>query len=399
MNILTRIKILIAGVAVTSLYALPIYPRDINVDAIYIKRSAELNRLIDAKIELYSQAGATLAANDAAFAGWRSGNSVVFCRESSGSTIVQEFFLPTRTLRRVGIITGAPICFTVTNRYCLVKSAISANLSVSSFFSVLDIASGSMKKEKTPELFLDYSVSPFGSSYLRDGRDGIIEHYPESPLKKTLVRKSVYESSIQAGQPVAPFLSPDGSKVAVVSGAGGSYHAMIIEKGSITHTIDNISSAGEFAWIDSSTVAYRSGSPGYYRLAVLSLSDNKTRDIVTRTLNTNFTYCPANGLVAALEDGCLTLRSPRGSLTETYPLEGDDPSFSPSGNSIALLYSGKLFLVNREVMKKRLIEMRRTAAKILGMYRGVKSNKSLWENEFTPEYLDRKIALYRKFAD
>ncbi|HNX57833.1 MAG TPA: hypothetical protein PKK43_01950, partial [Spirochaetota bacterium] len=112
----------------------------------------------------------------------------------------------------------------------------------------------------------------------------------------------------------------------------------------------------------------------------------------------NFSYCPANGLFAALEDGSLTLRSPRTGLSELYPLEGDDPSFSPSGNSIALLYTGKLFIVNREVMKKHLFEMRRTAAKILSLYIDLKADKSLWENEFTPEYLDRKIALYRKLS-
>lgn len=395
---MTSVKALLSGAASLIICAGSLSAKDVNLDAIYIKRSPELTRLIDAKLELYSRAGATLAADGISFASWRSGNSILLCREASGNSVVSEYFLPTRSLRRITSVQGAPLSFHVTSRYCLMKSATAKELSVSPYFSVIDIASGRMKKETTPALFIDYSASPFGSSYLRDTADGVVEFYPDTAVKKTLARRNIYENIIQPGQAVTPFLSPDGSRIAVVAGAGGAYHAVIIEKGAVTRSIDGISSAGEFAWIDSSTLAYRSGSPGYYRLVLYSLAENRTRDLIASTLNTNFAYCPSNGLVAALEDGGLTLRSPRTGLSELYPLEGDDPSFSPSGNSIALLYTGKLFIVNREVMKKHLFEMRRTASKILSLYTDLKSNKALWENEFTPEYLDRKIALYRKLS-
>ncbi|HNX59386.1 MAG TPA: hypothetical protein PKK43_09810, partial [Spirochaetota bacterium] len=319
---MTYAKAFLAGAASLIICAGSLSARDVNLDAIYIKRSPELTRLIDAKLELYSRAGATLAADGISFAAWRSGNSILLCREASGNSVVSEYFLPTRSLRRITSVQGAPLSFHVTSRYCLMKSATAKELSVRPYFSVIDIASGRMKKESTPALFIDYSASPFGSSYLRDTADGVVEFYPDTAVKKTLVRRNIYENIIQPGQAVTPFLSPDGSRVAVVAGAGGAYHAVIIEKGAVTRSIDGISSAGEFAWVDSSTLAYRSGSPGYYRLVLYSPAENRSRDLIASTLNTNFSYCPANGLFAALEDGSLTLRSPRTGLSELYPLEG-----------------------------------------------------------------------------
>ncbi|HEY1405801.1 MAG TPA: hypothetical protein VF857_04250 [Spirochaetota bacterium] len=394
-----RATALSVGALIVLLSVRDLCARDVNIDAIYLKQSPLLTRIVDTKLDLFSRAGATLAADDVAFAGWKSGDSIVFCRESDGKTLVQEIYLPTRGQRHIANIPGAPLCVSVTGRYCLTKSAQANLLSVKPFFSVLDMTSGNVKSERTGELFLDFSISPFGSSYLRDTKDGITEYFPDSSRNKTLIRRELYSNQIKPGHTVTPFLSPDGGKIAVVIGGGGSYHALVYDKGALIRDIPGISSAGEFAWIDSSTIVYRNGSPGYYRLVLISLADNLTREVLRRTLNTNFSYCPANGLLVALEDGCITFRAARSSLIETYPLEGEDPLFSPNGNSLATLYAGKLFIVNREVMKKKLIEMKRTAGKLLELYREAKRTDSLWENDFTAEYLDRKIELYHRLTD
>jgi len=81
-----------------------------------------------------------------------------------------------------------------------------------------------------------------------------------------------------------------------------------------------------------------------------------------------------------------------------YPVEGEDISFAPDGNRFCLLYGGRLLIVQRQKMKTRIIEMKRVAAQIAGIYRALKSDKASFENSFSEEYVRRKEEIYAKLS-
>jgi hypothetical protein len=376
--------------------------RDVNLDAIYLKKSPVLSRIHDAKLDLFARAGAAYVQSGVSFAGWRSGDSLVFCIESDDNTGVYEFYLPTRAVRFLTRVDGVPLCASVSARYLYLKTARVRGIEVIQRFCVIDLSNGNKQSERVPQLFIDYSITPFGTSYMREGRDGVMEYFPDSARTRLVVPKSVYAGKTSAGQTVIPFLSPDGMRTAILIGGGGSYRALVVERGMIIREFGDVSSSVEFAWVDSSTVSYRSGGPGNYRMTVRSVDpagDGTVRTIGRKTFNTNFSYCPSNGFVSFLQDGCVAFASVRSNELEVFPFEGEDVIFSPNGNNFISLYRGRLFVLSRETMKKRIIDMKRAGAKLLSIYREARLDRSLWENDFSSEYIDRKIGIYSRLVE
>ena len=115
-------------------------------------------------------------------------------------------------------------------------------------------------------------------------------------------------------------------------------------------------------------------------------------------MNTNISYNEYNGIISYLTDGTISFWK-QGSDSEIWPLEGEDVIFAPGGNSFCTLYNGRLLIVQKEKMKSKIIELKRTALRILTIYTTLKNNPADWENTYSGDYIRRKIAIYEKLTD
>jgi len=83
----------------------------------------------------------------------------------------------------------------------------------------------------------------------------------------------------------------------------------------------------------------------------------------------------------------------------TIGLEGEDVSFSPDGNRFISLYLKKLFITSMATVKKKNIELAKTAKEISALYRNLLDARGDMANEYSPEYIRKKISIYGKLAE
>jgi len=69
-------------------------------------------------------------------------------------------------------------------------------------------------------------------------------------------------------------------------------------------------------------------------------------------------------------------------------------SLSPNGNRFISILNGRLFIVTIDCIGKNEILLRRSWAAILATYRELSLDKRHWENEYSLDYIRRKIRLY-----
>jgi len=103
-------------------------------------------------------------------------------------------------------------------------------------------------------------------------------------------------------------------------------------------------------------------------------------------------------MLSFLSDGAISFWK-KESGTEIWPLEGEDTLFAPGGNMFCSLYGGRLFIVQKELMRSRVVEMKRVAVKILSVYQSLAKTPTDWENFYSGNYIRRKVALYEKLTD
>ena len=130
---------------------------------------------------------------------------------------------------------------------------------------------------------------------------------------------------------------------------------------------------------------------------VYDCSNGSATQVGGRTMNTNISFCESNSTLSFLSDGAISFWK-QGELPEIWPLEGEDLAFSPGGNAFLTIYKGRLYIIQKEQMKTKTIEMKRIAEKILSVYLSIEKDQSCWENSYSGEYIRRKIALYRKLS-
>jgi hypothetical protein len=380
-----------------------VYGRDVNLDTIYIKSASPyIARLTEAKADSLKAVSARRIDSNIAFCGWSTGSAVLYVKDEDSVFKVYEYYLSSGTRRFIAQGRGAVVHAVVPSngKYILVKSLITVknNIIPQGLFSVVSVRTSDVKEYSSRSQFIDFSATSFGISYLREDNNGISEYFPDGNSHKTILSRDRYYSLIDKDQAVVPFLSPDASTIAVLNGGGGRYKTLFFKDGNNVGTMSGVNTASEYLWIDSRTIAYRTGSPGNYFPAVYSVDSGKSRMFGKKSMNTNISYSTVNGIVSYLTDGCISFYNVKADTSETYPVEGEDVLFSPNGNSFCALSGGNLYILQRELLKSRNIELRRTAVKILQLYRDALSDVSSHENDFSREYLERKVRLYGELS-
>ncbi len=381
------------------IFAGPVYSRDVNLDAVYFKvGSPILSRLTTAKLDLYSTVNAAIIDDEVAYAGWGSGSTLVYIRDLGTKTEICTCSLETRVQKTIAVLGGAPVTASIASggRFLCLKTILVSEENIEYHFGVVDIRTGKTKIERSSGLFCDYSITPFGNSYLQKRKRGIEEIFPDT----NVVRLIIPEKQIvhQNEDLLCAYFAPNGSRVALLTGGGGSYQTTIYDNGVIKSSFDGAASISEFAWLDSRRAAYRTGYAGNYRLAIRDVSVGTIKYVGNNTFNTNLSWAPQNSTVSFLQDGCISFYMINNDTLEIFPIEGEDVSFASGGNRFAALCGGRLFVVHREFMRSKIVELKRSASAVKNVYKDAAEHKELFENEFSSEYVARKISLYERIC-
>ena len=378
------------------------FARDVDLDAIYIKKTSPyLPKLTGAKLDLYAASGAVLVADGVSFAGWSSGARLVYTKESAERITLCDYYTSSR---RSGVIASIPggIVYAkmpTGSRYAYLSVLAQGKSAVpESFFVTVDLRTGDVGKYPSRSMFVDYGLTRYGASFIREEGGSLVETFPDTMRKNALLPRSRYGSVVRKNAAVLCYPSPDVGRLLVLAGEGGQYDAAVFEGGVLVRRISGVSSSVDITWIDNSRIAFREGAPGHYAVKLFSCADGSLSQIGVRTMNTNLSYCEYNGILSYLTDGAISFCRVESGEAEIWPIEGEDLSFAPGGNLFCALYGGRLFLVQRETMKSRAVELRRGAAKVLEIYRELLNAPGEWENSFSREYIARKTSLYEMLA-
>ena len=82
----------------------PLLARDVNLDKIYLKKgTGYLSKIVDAKMELYQNIGASLLGKDVIFADWTSGKRIVYIRENLKYNVnfISAYYPESRSRNRI----------------------------------------------------------------------------------------------------------------------------------------------------------------------------------------------------------------------------------------------------------------------------------------------------------
>lgn len=397
-------KVLYAyAIYVLALCLIPaLYGRDINLDSVYINTgSGYYGRLLEKKLEAYQAAGSQFIDRDVIFACWGDGNTILYVKEAPRINVVYAFNRTTRRYQELFRITGTitAVKSSATGRHLFIKRLIEGNGSMPrGETQVLDVSAKKIITLDSVYPFLDFSLAPGGNSIFVETADGIAEYAPDTGSKKNVVRKRDYTDILQPGAPVIAYQSPNRRQLVVVSGSGGSYRGKIISSGTSLQ-LPGITSASEFFWIDNSLLVYRKGYAGNFSVNLYDTASRKSTELLNNSLNTNIQFSVYPKIISFLQDQVIHAYDIRRAEHSTIGLEGEDVSFSPDGNRFVSLYLKKLFLTSMANVKKKNIELAKTAKEIMALYRNLLDARGDLANEYSPEYIRKKISVYSKIAE
>jgi hypothetical protein len=212
------------------------------------------------------------------------------------------------------------------------------------------------------------------------------------------VKKSEYANIVSPGAPSIAYLSPNGKKIIIVSGSGGSYRSKLIASGK-TWTVPGITSASEVYWLDNNLIIYRTGDSGNYSASLYDTATQKSTVLLANSLNTNIQFSVFPKMISFLKDQVIHLYDVRNNENINTGLEGEDVVFSPDGNRFISLYLKKLFLTSFITVKKKNIEMAKTAKQIMGLYQNILDSRKDLANEYSSDYIRKKIAVYGRMSE
>ncbi len=379
-----------------------LYARDINLDSVYINTgSSYYSKLLEKKIEAYQAAGSQFIDRDVIFACWGDGNTILYVKEAPRINVIYSFNRSTRRSHELFRITGTITAFKTSadGRFLFAKRLIDGGQSIPRGETmVLNIPSRSTAALESTYPFLDFSIAPGGNSIFMENRDGIVEYFPDTGGKNRLVQRKDYADILQSGSPAIAYQSPNRKQVVVVSGSGGSYRGKIIASGG-SWQLPGITSAGEIFWIDNTRLVYRKGYAGNYSVHLYDTATRKSSMLLGNSLNTNIQFSVYPKIISFLQDQVIHAYDIRKAEKITIGLEGEDVSFSPDGNRFISLYLKKLFINSMATVKKKNIELAKTAKEIVTLYRNLLDARGDMANEYSQEYVRKKISVYSKIAE
>ncbi|MFH0974944.1 MAG: hypothetical protein V1874_04080 [Spirochaetota bacterium] len=379
--------------------------RDINLDEIYIKKNSSLAKKLAAeKLEVYNKAGAVFVDRNVVFSGWISGDEIIYIKEAgSGNTNYVYKYKPrdrkaVEICRLHGLITIARV--SPNGRFLVLKRLIrNAGIIPKGELIIINISSAEVKIQSSAYAFLDFNITDEGNSIIFEKYGGIIEYFFDTEIQSELLLKKKYNEISGNNNPSIAYLSPDRQKILVLNGSGGSYKAKLIyfnkNESSLFKTI---SSASELFWLNNISFVYRSGYAGNYSVNIYNIKENKKTILLKQSLNTNINYSVHSGKVAFLKEQLICFYNMPGNKVVNTGLEGEDISFAPNDRFVSLFLK-KLFIVSSNSLEKKHIELKRSWGLIHQMYIDLLEKKDELENEYSRNYIERKIRVYKELID
>ena len=380
------------------LFSTGLAARDIDLDAIYITASKTglYNQLVTAKSTLYERAGSTIIANGVIFAHWLNGHEIVYIREFTGENIVYRYTIGTGSIRELcrirGVITYSRC--SSSGSFLVMKVLVLNGRDVPTGLRlIIDTEKGETSSTPVVNAFQDFTMGPDGDSVIYQD-NGLIEIWPASGGKTIIANRNDVIQVAQNGSSTMGLLSPNRKNFLFFSGSGGNYRASV--RGVYNRSVDGVSSASEIDWLDNRRILLRRGSPGYFSIDIFDCADGSSRSILAGSLHTNMMFSRPSGMVAMLYDGIICLYDAATGVTFLSGLEGEDVALSPDGSRFLSLYRKTLYCTHRSLLEKKQLEIRRGGSAILSLYRALQYRKDAWDNEYTGEYLTRKIRRYQE---
>jgi hypothetical protein len=378
----------------------PLSARDIDLDGIYLEKGTPIySQIVTAKEKLFSDISSLYIDSNVIFAEWSGGNDIIYIREFRGVNIVYRYTRNSRkkqeVVRFAGTVTSAFL-----SRYgdTLYAKTLFYNddAEAESETIVIDVKTGSISIKKSGRLFLDFTLHPSGYGIVCQTGDGIVKSFSFDGESKLLVKRDDVKSFMTGSDPVLAFVSPDEKKTVLVSGSGGVYSARLLTPSGQVD-INGISSGSDLKWIDSSRFIYRSGGGGDYSVNVYDVKSGKSKMLISGTMNPDINYSEIPGLITCLDNQMITVFSRDLKKRIDTGIEGEESFFSPDGVKFTSIYLGRLYINSLSMVQKYRIEIRRNAETLLSLYRHAAKDKSSWQNDYTSQYIGKKIRQYEKF--
>ncbi len=378
--------------------------RDINLDELYFKKdSLRAERLAILKLDAYQSVQAHLVDRDVVFAGWLSGSDLFYIQEVPGLSVNILFQYNAYRQRRTersripGVLTAARA--SPDGSFIALKRLIRKEDVVPSGETVIySFRTGKTGILPTQTGFLDFDIPSGEPAIVYESSAGITEYHPDTGRTRLLIEKRRYADIAVPGATTMALLSPDRRNTLVISGGGGSYAARLYGVRT-SFPIPGISSASETFWVDAHTIAFRSGSPGSFSVRRYDVRSRTASTLLSSSLNTSLTYSPHAATLSFLNDQVICLHTIRDGKTLITGIEGEDVSIPATGSRFISLFNRRLFIVNIELIKRNELLLRRSWASILASYRELSLDKRYWENEYSLDYIRRKIRLYSSLID
>jgi hypothetical protein len=386
-------------------YCIIIFPikarsRDLNLDWLYvIKNTPQYGKILDLKLDMYSTSGSEFIDRDVIFAYWVSGTEIIYVQEHKSINIICVYEKNERRRRELARISGAVLAarYVAGSKYIFIKRIALSSETVG-ITTALDIKNGSIIDLGPKNPYLDFTLSYDGRSMFYEDKRGIVEWKSDTGAARYVKERNEYPAGCTKRDLSLIYLSPDRSKELFINGSGGNYKAYLTSAaGSVK--VKGISSISEIFWLDNRLIAYRTGSPGDYRIVLYDTSANTANALASKSLNTNLSYSQFPKILAYAKDQIIHLYGIRDKSLLCTGLEGEDVICSPDGNRFISLYLNKLFISSISAVKKNTIGRKRIAREIAGAYSVLLKAKEAHKNEYSGEYIMRKQALYKKISE
>ena len=376
--------------------------RDINLDAIYLNTGSPLyEKLLEKKVEAYQAANAEFIDRDVIFASWGDGSTILYIKELPKLNVAYAYNRSSRKNREIGRIEGTITAFRQSSggSYLFIKRLVEVPGSVPRGETlILNVASKKISVLASSYPFIDFSVAPGGNSILYETGAGIAEYAPGGEPGRVMIARSEYADMARSGDPVIAHFSPNGKKSVIVSGSGGSYRSRMKAAGA-AWVLPGVTSASELYWLDNNQLVYRIGTSGNYSVCLYDAATRQPKVLLDNSLNTNIQYSPYPKLITFLKDQVIRVYDVKSREMVNTCLEGEDSSFSPDGNRFISLYLKKLFITGITSVKKKNTELTKKAKEITALYRSLLENRNNLSNEYSEEYVRKKIAAYGTISD
>jgi hypothetical protein len=377
----------------------PLFARDIDLDAVYLEKSSGIYREITAvKERLYTRITSLYIDSNVIFAQWCSGDEIVYIKEFPQLNIVYKYKKNSREKEEIvrfpGNLTYADLNRKGNIIYAKILS-IDDSGGAKSESVIININSKQITKRKAKYLFIDYTMHPSDDSVINESNEGIIKTSLINLETKLIIPGNKYNDIVSGNDPVLAYISPDEKKAAILTGSGGAYKTKIItDQGD--QTLTGVSSCSDFRWIDNNRFVYMSGGAGNYSVKVYDTAAKKSKEIISGTLNPDINYSEKPGIITALENQVIII-IPRdlNSRVETG-IEGEESYFSPDGRRFTSIYLGKLYVNSLNMIEQYRLDIRRSAEELIKLYGKAANMESIWTSDYSKEYINKKIKQYDK---